>query len=235
MSGVEIGIAVIGAVAALITAYKDAGGIVRNIKERRKARGGLPPSVALQESLDEGYQEIEKITAKGVKRFGSGFEQGDDIAHRALQSLTIEVQASLLRHLTLASKDDTVTDFEACIDSAIEARLKAVTILNELYLRQQKRASLLAEPEVGGAATLIDEPRELNQTGRRESSSHNSNSRYNAEVFLEPSQELTSQPVGRPDQGRRIDFFNGEELLIQFHDPYSDTTHDHVDFPEIVG
>ncbi|KIX03431.1 uncharacterized protein Z518_06983 [Rhinocladiella mackenziei CBS 650.93] len=148
MSGAEIGIAVIGAVAALITAYRDAGTIVENIKERRKAKGALPPSVALEESIQEGHQEIEKITAKGIQRFGSDFEQGDDIAHRALQSLTIEVQASFLHHLTLASKDDNVTNFEACIDSAIEARLRAVTILNELYLRQQKRSSLQSEPEV---------------------------------------------------------------------------------------
>jgi len=142
MSGAEIGIAVIGAVAALITAYKDAGSIVENIKERRKARGALPPSVALEQSIHEGHQEIEKIASQGVQRFGTDFEQGDgksspklsvsevrsltssDIAHRALQGLTIEVQASFLHHLTLASKDDNFTDFDACIDSAIEARLK---------------------------------------------------------------------------------------------------------------
>ncbi|EHY53711.1 hypothetical protein HRR83_003926 [Exophiala dermatitidis] len=175
MSGVEIGIAVIGAVAALVTAYKDAGGIVAKIKERRNARGALPPSVALEESLDEGHQEIERITAKGIKRFGADFEQGDDIAHRALQSLTIEVQASLLRHLTLAVKDDSVTDFEACIDSAIEARLKAVTILNELYLRQQRRFSGQREPEDRVSRASTADTREsrdsrLSQKGQEESS-----------------------------------------------------------------
>jgi len=148
MSGIEIGIAVVGAVAALITAYKDAGGIVGNIKDRRKAKGALPPSIALEQSLQEGQEEIERITAKGIQRFGTEFEQGDDIAHRALQALTIEVQATFLHHLVMASKDDNVTDFELCIDSAIEARLKAVTILNELYLRQQKRSSLRIEPDL---------------------------------------------------------------------------------------
>lgn len=48
----------------------------------------------------------------------------------------------------MAGKDDEFTDFESCIDSAIEARLKAVTILNELYLRQQKRSSLVNEPSL---------------------------------------------------------------------------------------
>ncbi len=77
MSGIEIGIAVVGAVAALITAYKDAGGIVGNIKERRRAKGALPPSIALEQSLQEGQEEIERITAKGIQRFGTEFEQGD--------------------------------------------------------------------------------------------------------------------------------------------------------------
>ncbi|KIW10448.1 hypothetical protein PV08_11412 [Exophiala spinifera] len=146
MSGVEIGIAVIGAVAALVTAYKDAGGIVGNIKARRKTKGALPPSFALEESLKEGQEEIERITAKGIRRFGSDFEQGDDIAYRALQALIIEVQATFLHHLVTAGKDDEFVDFESCIDSAIEARLRAVTILNELYLRQQRRSSLVNEP-----------------------------------------------------------------------------------------
>lgn len=86
MSGAEIGIAVIGAVAALITAYRDAGSIVENIKERRKARGTLPPSVALEESLQEGHHEIEKITAKGIQRFGKEFEQGDGERSRLYQA-----------------------------------------------------------------------------------------------------------------------------------------------------
>lgn len=77
MSGIEIGIAVVGAVAALITAYKDGGSIVGSIKERRKAKGALPPSVALEESLQEGQEEIERIAAKGIQRFGTEFEQGD--------------------------------------------------------------------------------------------------------------------------------------------------------------
>ena len=95
MSGAEIGIAVIGAVAALITAYRDAGSIVENIKERRKAKGALPPSVALEESLEEGHQEIEKITAKGVQRFGTDFEQGDG---KFSQQLAISQYELLMEH-----------------------------------------------------------------------------------------------------------------------------------------
>ncbi|KAK4943552.1 hypothetical protein LTR10_016846 [Elasticomyces elasticus] len=194
MSGIEIGIAVVGAVAALITAYKDGGSIVNNIKARRKAKGALPPSVALEESLQEGQEEIERIAAKGIQRFGTEFEQGDDIAHRALQALTIEVQASFLHHLTLASKDDNMTDFETCIDSAIEARLKAVTILNELYIRQQKRSSLRSEPDLSVSRPLPQEVKEVSKD-QRESKGPNE-----AKDLAEPkkrSNTLTTE-VGTP-------------------------------------
>ena len=77
MTEADLGPAVIGAVNALVAAYKYAGSIVENIKEQRKARGASPPNDALEESLQEGHWEIEKITAQGVQRFGSGFERGD--------------------------------------------------------------------------------------------------------------------------------------------------------------
>ncbi|KAJ9610756.1 hypothetical protein H2200_005533 [Cladophialophora chaetospira] len=129
MSGSEPGPAVTGAVTALVAAYKHASSIVDNIKEQRKARGALPPNDELEEALQDGQWEIEKIQAQGVQRF--------DMAYRALQDLIIEVQSSFL---TLACRDDGLINFDSCLDSAIGARLRAVNILNELYLRQQKRA-----------------------------------------------------------------------------------------------
>ena len=60
-----------------------------------------------------------------------------DLAYRALRDLTIEVQSSFL---TLAGRDDGSINFDNCLDSAIGARLRAVNILNDLYLRQSKKA-----------------------------------------------------------------------------------------------
>jgi len=72
-----------------------------------------------------------------------------------------------LHHLNAASKDDTVTDFEKCIDSAIEARLKAVTILIELYLRQQKRSSLQSEADSVVSQPSSKESRDCNESKSR--------------------------------------------------------------------
>jgi aconitase B len=77
MSDPELGPAVMGAVAALVGAYKNAGSIVENLKEQRKSRGALAPPDELEEALQEGHWEIEKIQAQGIQRFGSAFEQGD--------------------------------------------------------------------------------------------------------------------------------------------------------------
>ena len=80
MSNPELGPAVVGAVTALVAAYKHAGSIVDNIKEQRKVKGALPPSDELEEALQEGHWEIEKIQAQGVQKFGAAFEQGDGSA-----------------------------------------------------------------------------------------------------------------------------------------------------------
>lgn len=77
MSEPELGPAVSGAVSALINAYKNAGFILENIKEQRRARGASCPSDDLEDALQEGHREIEKISARGIQRFSAGFEQGD--------------------------------------------------------------------------------------------------------------------------------------------------------------
>lgn len=77
MSGPEPSPAVVSAVTALVAAYKNASSIVDYIKDQRKANGAVPPTDELEEALQEGQWEIEKIQAQGVQRFGPAFEQGD--------------------------------------------------------------------------------------------------------------------------------------------------------------
>ena len=66
MSGTEIGIGVIGAVAALITAYKDDHKIVDRIKKKRAKRGGLPPSEELEKALKQGESKITSLRDEGA-------------------------------------------------------------------------------------------------------------------------------------------------------------------------
>ena len=80
MSGVGEIIAIVSCVAGLIEAIDAGHRIVKQIKERRKAHradGALPPSDELEQTLEEGKNNIQKLVEKGNKRFGTEFEEGD--------------------------------------------------------------------------------------------------------------------------------------------------------------
>ena len=110
MSGLEA-IAVIGVVASLITAFKDSNSIANAIKQRRKSKSGaLPPTVELEEALTAGAQEIQKAAAEGSRRWGLNWVDDEVEAKVALQEIVIEVQASMLKDLTIAVQDDSITD-----------------------------------------------------------------------------------------------------------------------------
>jgi hypothetical protein len=53
--------------------------------------------------------------------------------------VVIEVQASMLRDLTIAVQNDAINDFSNVIDASTEARMQAVNILTGLYLRKKKQ------------------------------------------------------------------------------------------------
>ena len=77
MSGIGEVLAIVSCVAGLIQAYDAGSRIVKQIKVRRRAHGGLPPSNFLEESIDKGRQEIQQLVQDGNKRFGPSFEEGD--------------------------------------------------------------------------------------------------------------------------------------------------------------
>ena len=56
----------------------------------------------------------------------------------ALKDLIIEVQGSLLHELAEAEQDDTFTNFSSTIQTAIRTRRKAISVLNDLYLRTEE-------------------------------------------------------------------------------------------------
>ena len=76
MSGLEV-LAVVSAVAALVSAFHDGSRIVKELRERRKDRQAAPPTKYLQESLDRGPPAIEEAKRVGLDRFGHRFGVGD--------------------------------------------------------------------------------------------------------------------------------------------------------------
>ncbi|KIW14892.1 hypothetical protein PV08_07677 [Exophiala spinifera] len=129
MSGVGEALAIVSCVAGLIQAYDAGARIVRQIKARRQAHDALPPTDRLEETIENGKKEIEQVLAKGT------FDQGDTIAIIALLKITVDTQNALLEGLAQARVDDSIIDFEECIDASAQNRLNAVIELQKLERR----------------------------------------------------------------------------------------------------
>lgn len=141
MSGMEV-VAVIGCVAAVVSAYKDGGKIVKQIKEKRAAKKALAPTQSLESSLERGPLAVEQAKDSGIARYGPRFATGDQVATEALRDILIKLQGTLLTHLWSAQEDDNVTDFHVLVDASDFGRIQSVTVLNELYMRMAQAAPL---------------------------------------------------------------------------------------------
>ncbi|KAI4101619.1 MAG: hypothetical protein L6R37_004852 [Teloschistes peruensis] len=128
-------IAIIGCIAAVVSAYRDGGAIVNKIKQKRLARQAPPPTRLLEESLARGPRTIEEAKENGIERFGSRYVAGDKIALDSLKDILIDLQGSLIKHLLQAQEDDNMTDFGTLVDASDIGRIKTVTVLNDLYMR----------------------------------------------------------------------------------------------------
>ncbi len=76
MSGMEV-VAVIGCVAAVVSAYKDGARIVQEIKEKRAAKKALAPTKSLESSLERGPLAVGEARDSGIERYGPKFATGD--------------------------------------------------------------------------------------------------------------------------------------------------------------
>ena len=70
-------VAVLGCVAAVVSAYKDGGKIVKQIKAKRAAKKALAPTQSLESSLERGSLAVEQAKDEGIARFGPRFATGD--------------------------------------------------------------------------------------------------------------------------------------------------------------
>lgn len=89
MSGLEA-LAVIGAIAALITAYKDAGDILAKLKLRRARKQAELPSSILEDTLSHAETTLRDQQLYHQSRYGDEFYDGESSIHQYPQpALTI--------------------------------------------------------------------------------------------------------------------------------------------------
>ncbi|KAL8886215.1 MAG: hypothetical protein Q9192_006522 [Flavoplaca navasiana] len=133
-------IAIIGCIAAVVSAYRDGGVIVDKIKQKRLARQAPPPPRLLEVSLARGPRAVEEAKESGIERFGNKY--ADKIALDSLKDILIELQGSLIKHLLQAQEDDEMNDFTTLVDASDIVRIRTVTVLNDLYVRVAKASTV---------------------------------------------------------------------------------------------
>ena len=147
-------IAVVGCVAAVISAYQHADEFVQKIREKRarKKLGALPPE-SLHRSLAMGPPAINRMNDEGTRRFGRAFAVGDGMARAELTGIIIEIQGRMITSLTTALEDDRGTsNFNELVDVSETGRVQSVTALGSLLKRLLEQAEI--ERMISGTAGL---------------------------------------------------------------------------------
>ncbi|KAI9736337.1 MAG: hypothetical protein M1834_001223 [Cirrosporium novae-zelandiae] len=148
MSGAEV-IAVVACVAGVISAFNDGSKLLAKIKDKRRAQAAMrdEQTKSLEESLALGPPTIRTEYDRDVRRFGSQFAEGDNIAREALKDIIIELQASILVHLKNSwTQDIAVCNFHSLELVSDDSRVNTVVALGQLYQRMAARASIPSSP-----------------------------------------------------------------------------------------
>ncbi|KAJ9298999.1 hypothetical protein DTO271G3_3241 [Paecilomyces variotii] len=139
MSGAEV-VAVVACVAAIVSAYTDGAELVKRIKEKREAKRRKSAEQKIQDlelSLASGPPAVQTQYDSNFRRFGTQYEQGDQIAREQMKDIIIKLQMALLKNLSGASNGDAELDFAVLQMVSEDSRLRAIRALYELYQRME--------------------------------------------------------------------------------------------------
>ena len=164
----------LGCVAAVVSAYKDGGNIVKQIKAKRAAKRAPAPTESLEISLQRGPPAVEEAKDQGIERYGPRYAYSRDreceascklfnlltsnpaIAVEALRDILIHLQGTLLKHLWSAQEDDNIQDFNIVVETSDHGRMRSVMVLHELYMRMAQAAPLPKEPSLASRVQTLD-------------------------------------------------------------------------------
>ena len=129
MSGLEL-LAVVGCVAAVVSAYRDGSVLVQELRDKRRRKKALKNAPSQQDlsSQDLSTQGLEQSLTRGrmvvQDRYnhefqslgpqeGQMFASGDRECMDALKNIIIHLQSQVILNLRLAWQEDTFVDFSA--------------------------------------------------------------------------------------------------------------------------
>nr|OQO26590.1 hypothetical protein B0A51_06781 [Rachicladosporium sp. CCFEE 5018] len=162
MSGLEV-VAVVGCVAAVVSAFHGAAElteIIRERRERRQRRRDRERNMeqAVQErmlyaSLVQGARQIDQTGLERRQQFGYAFERGDLTATSELKDVVIRLQGEVIRALQIAREyENAALNMHLLQDASISNRQDAIRSMNGLCYRitvaMEVPRSLDAEPDL---------------------------------------------------------------------------------------
>jgi len=132
MSGFEV-IGVIGAVAAVVSAFKDGLSLFRSRHEWTTAKRGS----ALDHSLVTGATQVQSEYDRDFQRLGKRFATGDDIARMELMSTVIKLQGTLIAILQswVHSNGQVHLDLSTLQLASDTSRVESINSLGSLFQR----------------------------------------------------------------------------------------------------
>ncbi|MCJ1399619.1 hypothetical protein MMC11_002821 [Xylographa trunciseda] len=142
MTGLEI-MAVVGAVAAVVSAYNDGSELVKKVRERRRTRRALENAALqdnstqdLEDSLDTGQALVRMKYDNSYRRLGDTFATGDQEALNTLKDIIIHLQSQVIGNLKVAwQHDDRTIDFIPLQDVSDDSQSRTILCLMQLHQR----------------------------------------------------------------------------------------------------
>ncbi|KAF2501508.1 hypothetical protein BU16DRAFT_201395 [Lophium mytilinum] len=147
---------VVGAVAAVVSAFHGGAELVTQIKKKHKKRKGEQAykEKQLQESLQSGEVQIETRYGADCREMGEYVKRGDVIARDRLLHIAVAIQAEIIRSLQLAVKyENAILDLTVLHETSIMNRKDTLVTLDEL-----KQRILITFPPERMSPPALDSP-----------------------------------------------------------------------------
>nr|OQO27210.1 hypothetical protein B0A51_05094 [Rachicladosporium sp. CCFEE 5018] len=218
MSGLEV-VAVVGCVAAVVSAFHGAAEltvIIRERRERRRRRRDRERDMeqAVQErmlhtSLVDGAMQIDQTGLARRQQFGYAFERGDSTATSELKDVVIRLQGEVIRALQIARDvENAALNMHKLHDASVSNRLEAIRSMDGLCYRitvaMEVPRSLDAEPDLQRFMSREPIPSPALLTLQRRGSDETLASFQTARMALPAAVSIPSTSAGPPVQNPRF-------------------------------
>ncbi|KAF2473084.1 uncharacterized protein BDR25DRAFT_302100 [Lindgomyces ingoldianus] len=135
MSGLEV----VGAVAAVVSAFHGGAELVAHIKKKRRRRSKSQQEFEekqLQDSLQTGETTVGQRYVADIKELGEIVRIGDAVARDRLLHIAVVMQAEIIKSLQLAVKyENAVLNLKILHEASILNRQETIVTLDELKQR----------------------------------------------------------------------------------------------------